>query len=61
MTLGKVNYYVKPIKTKDYPTIAKRPHFSVLDKSKIKKDFKIEIPYWRDSLAKCILKLNKKS
>jgi dTDP-4-dehydrorhamnose reductase len=60
MTLGKVNCHVKPIETKDYPTPAKRPHFSVLNKSKIKNDFEIEIPYWRDSLGKCILKLNKK-
>jgi dTDP-4-dehydrorhamnose reductase len=59
MTLGKVNCHVKPIETKDYPTPAKRPHFSVLNKSKIKNDFEIDIPYWRDSLAKCILKLNK--
>jgi len=60
MALGKVNCHVKPIETKDYPSPAKRPHFSVLNKSKIKNDFGIEIPYWRDSLAKCILKLNKK-
>ena len=60
MTLGKVNCHVKPIETKDYPTPAKRPHFSVLNKSKIKNDFEINIPYWRDSLAKCIIKLNKK-
>ena len=59
MELGSVNCKVKPIQTKDYPTLAKRPHYSVLNKSKIKSDFKIEIPYWRDSLAKCILKLNK--
>jgi dTDP-4-dehydrorhamnose reductase len=59
MALGKVNCQVKPIETKDYPTPAKRPHFSVLNKSKIKNDFEIDIPYWRDSLAKCILKLNK--
>ena len=58
MTLGEVNCHVKPIETKDYPTPAKRPHFSVLNKSKIKNDFEIDIPYWRDSLAKCILKLN---
>ena len=51
MTLGKVNCHVKPIETKDYPTPAKRPHFSVLNKSKIKNDFEIDIPYWRDSLA----------
>ena len=59
MALGKIDCHVKPIETKDYPTAAKRPHFSVLNKSKIKKDFEIEIPYWRDSLAKCISKLNK--
>ena len=44
MTLGKVNCNVKPIETKDYPTPAKRPHFSVLNKSKIKNDFEIDIP-----------------
>ena len=60
MKLGNVDCKVKPIETKDYPTPAKRPHFSVLNKSKIKNDFEIEIPYWRDSLAVCISKLNKK-
>ena len=59
MNFGKVNCNLKPIETKDYPTLAKRPHFSVLNKSKIKKDFEISIPYWRDSLKKCIEKLNK--
>ncbi|MCX7546571.1 dTDP-4-dehydrorhamnose reductase [Xanthomarina sp. F1114] len=44
-----------PIKTTQYPTPAKRPQFSVLDKSKIKNTLKIEIPYWRDSLRKAIL------
>ena len=60
MKLGNADCKVKPIETKDYPTPAKRPHFSVLNKSKIKKDFEIEIPYWRDSLAICISKLHKK-
>ena len=60
MALGKVDCHVKPIETKDYPTPAKRPHFSVLNKTKIKTDFEVEIPYWRDSLAVCISKLNKK-
>ncbi|WP_299017505.1 dTDP-4-dehydrorhamnose reductase [uncultured Polaribacter sp.] len=60
MFLGNVNCKVKPIETKDYPTPAKRPHFSVLNKSKIKNDFEIEIPYWRDSLQECISKLNRK-
>ena len=57
MELGGVNCKVKPIQTKDYPTLAKRPHFSVLNKTKIKKDFDIEIPYWRDSLKECIEKI----
>ena len=60
MELGKVNCHVKPIETKDYPTKAKRPHFSILNKAKIKTDFEIEIPYWRNSLAACISKLHKK-
>ena len=57
MELGGENCKVKPIQTKDYPTLAKRPHYSVLNKSKIKTDFKIEIPYWRDSLKNCIEKI----
>jgi dTDP-4-dehydrorhamnose reductase len=57
MELGVVNCKVNPIQTKDYPTLAKRPQFSVLNKSKIKIDFKIEIPYWRDSLKDCIAKI----
>lgn len=60
MKLGNVDCKVKPIETKDYPTPAKRPHFSVLNKTKIKTNFEVEIPYWRDSLAVCISKLNKK-
>ena len=57
MELGSNDCKLRPIETKDYPTPAKRPHFSVLNKTKIKKDFNIEIPYWRDSLEKCIEKL----
>ena len=57
MELGGENCKVKPIQTKDYPTLAKRPHYSVLNKSKIKTDFKIKIPYWRDSLKDCIEKI----
>ena len=49
---------INPIKTKDYPTPAKRPHYSVLNKNKIKKEFNIEISYWRDSLKKCLERLN---
>jgi dTDP-4-dehydrorhamnose reductase len=59
MTLGGVDCKVRPIETKDYPTPAKRPNFSVLNKSKIKNDFDIEISHWRSSLSMCIQKLNK--
>lgn len=45
---------VYPIPTSEYPTKATRPKFSVMDKSKIKEVFQIEVPYWRDSLIKCI-------
>ena len=45
---------LKPIGTDDYPTPARRPHYSVMDKSKIKQTFDIAIPYWRDSLKKCL-------
>jgi dTDP-4-dehydrorhamnose reductase len=48
---------VKAIETTDYPTPAKRPPYSVLSKSKVKKDFNAEISYWRDSLRKCISRL----
>jgi dTDP-4-dehydrorhamnose reductase len=57
MKIGGKNCKVKPIQTKDYPTLAKRPQYSVLNKSKIKTDFKIEIPHWRDSLKDCIEKI----
>ena len=45
------NCDVLPIRTEAYPTPAKRPAFSVMDKSKIKSELEIEIPYWRESLA----------
>ena len=57
MELGSLDCKVNPIETKDYPTMAKRPYFSLLNKSKIKIDFNIKIPYWRYSLDKCIEKL----
>lgn len=60
MELGNVSCYIKPIESKDYPTPAKRPFYSLLNKGKIKSDFQIEIPYWRDSLKECIQKLTNK-
>jgi len=45
---------LSPIETKDYPTPAKRPHYSVLNKAKIKQDYALNIPYWRDSVQECL-------
>ncbi|WP_316832378.1 dTDP-4-dehydrorhamnose reductase [Pedobacter aquatilis] len=47
-----------PIPGAAYPTKAKRPAFSVMDKTKIKKTFNLTIPYWRDSLVECIAQIN---
>jgi dTDP-4-dehydrorhamnose reductase len=45
---------VTPIETQEYPLPAVRPAYSVFNKAKIKRDFGLEIPYWRDSLKKCM-------
>ena len=49
--------HVRPLHTSEYPTAAARPHFSVLDKTKIKQAYGLEIPYWEESLKECIEKL----
>ena len=54
---GIKNCKVNPLHTEEYPTPAKRPHYSVLDKTKIKNTYHIEIPYWMDSLQSCIAQL----
>jgi len=70
MRMAKLDCKINPIETKEYlvlnadttvakakvgcPTLAKRPHYSLLNKSKIKKEFSIEIPYWKDSLNECL-------
>lgn len=54
----KIAVNVKGIPSSGYKTLAKRPHFSVLDKSKIEIKLRINIPYWRDSLKECLNKIN---
>ena len=54
---GITTCHVRPLHTSEYPTPAKRPHYSVLDKTKIKQTYNIEAPYWEESLAECIAKL----
>ena len=58
MALSGLKCAVKPIESKDYPTPAKRPFYSVLNKGKIKKDLGIEIRHWSESLKDCVEKLN---
>lgn len=53
--LSGIDCKVGAIKTSEYPTPALRPHYSLLDKSKIKLAFGIEIPYWKDSLKECLV------
>ncbi|SHE32025.1 dTDP-4-dehydrorhamnose reductase [Mariniphaga anaerophila] len=55
--LAQINCGVFPVLSEEFPTAAQRPHFSVLNKSKIKSTFGLEIPYWKDSLKVCIQKL----
>ena len=54
---GITTCHVRPLHTSEYPTPARRPHYSVLDKSKFKNIYGIEIPYWETSLQACISKL----
>ena len=51
------NCKVSPIHTEDYPVPAPRPHYSVLDKQKVKDTYGIEIPWWEDSLKDCLKEL----
>ena len=55
--MAAVHCKVNPIETTDYPTPAARPHYSVLNKKKIKTTFGIEIPHWEESLSECVAKL----
>jgi dTDP-4-dehydrorhamnose reductase len=60
MRMAKIECAVNPIETKAYPTPAKRPHYSLLNKTKIKDKFNITIPYWKDSLDKCLVKMGER-
>ncbi len=54
MDQSKLSCVVYPIESKDYPTAAARPFYSVLNKTKIKKRFNISIPHWKEGLTKCL-------
>lgn len=44
---------IKPVSTSQYPTPARRPHYSTLSKAKIINTFGVEVPHWRDGLTRC--------
>lgn len=48
---------VQPCHSDEFPSKVKRPHFSVLDKTKLKQTFGLRVPYWKDSLCKCVAEL----
>ena len=54
MSMAKLDCAINPIESSAYPTPAKRPHFSLMNKAKIKKEFNLSIPYWKDSLNECL-------
>jgi len=60
MKMAKIDCQISPIETKDYPTPASRPHYSLLNKAKIKEQFNIEIPFWKDSLSDCLITLGER-
>jgi dTDP-4-dehydrorhamnose reductase len=49
---------IRPIESRDFPTKAPRPHYSVLNKEKIKSALQIDIPYWKDSLKEMLKSFN---
>lgn len=57
---GITTCHVSPLHTSEYPAPAARPHYSVLDKTKFKETYNVEIPYWEDSLKDCIRLLENK-
>lgn len=59
--LAEVHCDVMPIETKDYPTPAARPHYSLLSKQKFKHKTGESVPYWRDSLAGCLKNIKEES
>lgn len=49
---------VRPITSNQYPTLAKRPNWSLMSKNKIKEAFNLDIPHWYDALGRCLNRMN---
>jgi len=58
MEIASIDCKINPIESGDYPMAAPRPHYSVLNKTKIKKHFNINIPYWKESLKECMQRID---
>jgi dTDP-4-dehydrorhamnose reductase len=58
--MAKLDTNIEPIESFEYPTKTERPFYSVLNKRKIKDKYGISIPYWKDSLKNCLIKMGEK-
>ena len=56
--LKRLSLEIQPILTREYPTPARRPHYSVLDKSKLKSALNFKIPHWMESLEICLKEIS---
>ncbi len=52
-----LNNTIVPVQSREFKTAAARPHYSVLDKARFRKDFDLSIPHWRDGLRRCLEKM----
>lgn len=59
--LGDITCHIEPLTTEQYPTRVKRPAYSVLDKTKIKREFGVEVPEWKEALARCMVCLKQEN
>jgi|LGOV01.1.fsa_nt_gb dTDP-4-dehydrorhamnose reductase len=60
MKMAKLTCKINPLETHQYPTPALRPNYSILNKTKIKNEFNISIPYWKDGLDECLRSLGER-
>ncbi len=60
MKMAKIDCKINPIESYEYPTPASRPYYSVLNKAKIKRTFNVEVPFWKDSLDECLIKMGER-
>jgi len=56
---GQTSCEIQPCHSDEFPSPVKRPSFSVLDKTKVKETYGVSVPYWLDSLKKCLNNINK--